>query len=345
MTDATHDVNGKSPGNAQPGRGHNGGPPLQKFTAKHKVERIREVLEMDITAAQKCVGIGIVVEADTDWITPELSTDKLRHYASVKDRETVYRATKQLTAQHVVNPIREEGRPNRYVVLPSEAIDAVIDEIDAHSMTTRVSPEPPPPMKPDGMKDVEPVGLERTTPLGSNPTTPVEPVGSHPTGRVETDQPRVRARARKEPPSGVLLFEENNTPQPPSEPTPSDALKAFEAYNATALRCRLPQASKLTPDRQRKIIARLRSYGLDGWKRALANIEKSKFLTGSSDSGFRADLEFVCQAKSFARLHDGGYGNGRYAEPTPNARAAAEEFAAALERARLADEEAERCRR
>ena len=91
-----------------------------------------------------------------------------------------------------------------------------------------------------------------------------------------------------------------------------DAQRAFEAYNATAQRCALPQATKLTPDRERKIIARLKEYGLDGWHRALANLGKSAFLTGRTDQGFRADLEFVCQAKSFGRLHDGGYGNGRH---------------------------------
>jgi hypothetical protein len=91
------------------------------------------------------------------------------------------------------------------------------------------------------------------------------------------------------------------------------ALQAFEAYNATALRCGLPQAAKLTPDRQRKIIARLRDYGLDGWQLALANIEKSAFLTGSNDRAWRANLEFMLQASSFAKLHDGSYGNGRHA--------------------------------
>lgn len=107
----------------------------------------------------------------------------------------------------------------------------------------------------------------------------------------------------------------SKTPLPPKAakpksegPTPFEALQAFEAYNATALRCRLPQAAKFTPDRQRKIIARLRDYGLDGWNRALANIEKAAFLTGANDRGWRADLEFVLQPSSFAKLHDGSYG-------------------------------------
>lgn len=112
----------------------------------------------------------------------------------------------------------------------------------------------------------------------------------------------------KEPPKEI-------DPLPPKGgPTKLEALRAFEAYNATALRCGLPQASQMTPGRQKKIIARLREYGLDGWTQALANIEKSSFLTGGTDAGFRADLDFMVQAKSFGKLHDGGYGNGRHAK-------------------------------
>jgi DNA-binding Lrp family transcriptional regulator len=107
---------------------------------------------------------------------------------------------------------------------------------------------------------------------------------------------------------GTEGTEGTNNPLPPCRgPTPSDALRAFEQFNEVALKLGLPQASKLTPDRQRKIIARLRDYGLEGWDRALQNLARSKFLTGRNDRNFRADLDFICQAKSFGKLHDGGY--------------------------------------
>lgn len=122
--------------------------------------------------------------------------------------------------------------------------------------------------------------------------------------------------------------EKIKNPLPPSKtkapatkgPTPTDALVAFEAYNATALNCGLPQASKLTPDRQRKIIARLRDYGMDGWTCALANIDRSSFLTGKNDRGWRASLDFLIKPDNFAKVHDGGYGNGRHAETKPTAK-------------------------
>lgn len=196
-----------SPHDPQRGVGDNGGPKLQKLTAKNKVERIKEVLDMEISAAQKCIGIRIIADADTDGITPELSTEDLKRSASVKDRETVYRATRKLDEKKVAKTVKEEGRPNRYLVLPSEAIDAVLDEIDA---TGRVEPDPSTPVEPDGYGDRGPVGLNPTTPIRSNPTGRVEPDGSstqdarvHTRGRVD-----ITSHGNKEFPSGIVTSEE-----------------------------------------------------------------------------------------------------------------------------------------
>lgn len=118
----------------------------------------------------------------------------------------------------------------------------------------------------------------------------------------------------------IAISKEEENPLPPKGgATPMDVLRAFESYNATALRCGLPQASRLTPDRQRKIIARLKDYGLEGWDQALANIEKSSFLTGQNDRAWRASLEWLLQAASFSKAHDGGYGNGRGADHASSA--------------------------
>jgi len=110
-------------------------------------------------------------------------------------------------------------------------------------------------------------------------------------------------------PDPVKLYEliSANSPKPAANsPDPIAVQAAFEAYNTRALMLGLPQASRLTPDRRRRIGARLREWGDDGWSRALANLD-CPFLRGMTDRGFRADLDFVCQPKSFARLHDGGY--------------------------------------
>ncbi len=184
------------------GIGDNGGPKLEKFTAKHKIERIREVLGMDITAAQKCVGIGIVVEADTDGIAAELTTKRLQTMASVSDRETVYRATKVLKEESVAEPIKIKGRPNSYRILPPKVIDSIVEAYN-QSKAGPAKPDEGSPVKPDGMPSPHPVGSHPTTGsehVGSNPTGGSQPVSSNPTCRVSPDHP---SRAYKESPSEI----------------------------------------------------------------------------------------------------------------------------------------------
>lgn len=97
-----------------------------------------------------------------------------------------------------------------------------------------------------------------------------------------------------------------------------DVQQAFDLWNATALSCGLPQA-KLTPDRRKKIAARMREHdGLDSWRTAMAAIDRSSFLTGgqpgrNGGESFRASLDFVCQKSTFVKLIEGTYGNGRHA--------------------------------
>jgi uncharacterized protein YdaU (DUF1376 family) len=112
-----------------------------------------------------------------------------------------------------------------------------------------------------------------------------------------------------------------------SEAKPGDSRKlkaaeaarmAFDSYNALAERIGLPIANVLTDTRKQKIVARIRDAGgMTAFEKALSNIEKSAFLRGNNDSGFRADFDFICQAKSFSRLMDGGYGNGLHAKVKP----------------------------
>ena len=279
--------------------GHNN--PPSALSSKTKLERIRYLLERsDLTAAQKCVGIGIVVTADREWVS-EAKTADLMRMASAKDRDTVFRATKALGDKDIgiIEKAMTRGQSGKFRVLPPRIVEAVIEAFD-ELQSSRVEPD-------RGKND----------PVGSNPSGHTEVVGFNPTSA---------SRALIESPSEIVkLKQEVNTPlppePPPENPAAADARSAFEIYNEVAARCNLPRAEKLTSDRQRKIIARLKDYGLDGWNRALGNIEKSAFLTGQTHHGFRADLDFVCQAKSFGKLHDGGYGNGRHAQPPPAVRA------------------------
>lgn len=102
----------------------------------------------------------------------------------------------------------------------------------------------------------------------------------------------------------------------PGRQSSNDALVAFERYNELAMRIGLPLARSLTPQRRKALDARLREHGgLPAWDQILANVERSAFLRGLSGSrpGWRADFDFLLQAKSCAKCFDGGYGNGAHA--------------------------------
>lgn len=91
-----------------------------------------------------------------------------------------------------------------------------------------------------------------------------------------------------------------------SPPVPIDL--AFENWNIAAQELGLPLAKSLTPERRRKLAARLRECGgLDGWIEALEKLENSPFCLGKNDRGWRADLDFMLQPKSFNRLREGAY--------------------------------------
>lgn len=182
MQENPQDVNKAAGASTSPGMGDNGGPKLQKLTAKGKVERIKDVLDMDISAAQKCIGIRIIADADTDGVTPELSTEDLKRAASVKDRKTVYTATQKLEGKKVAKPVREDGRPNRYLVLQDEAIDAVIDEIDTSTSAVERQCQPTA-VPPDGSAVEHQYQQTAPVPVPLNGTTqppPVPPSGTTP---------------------------------------------------------------------------------------------------------------------------------------------------------------------
>lgn len=101
-------------------------------------------------------------------------------------------------------------------------------------------------------------------------------------------------------------------PVEPKVPLPprgdAQALEAFQAWNETAQRLGLPLAAKLTPDRKRRLLARLSDYGLDGWRKALENIPRSKFLRGmEGERNWRCTFDFLISPSGFSKVYDGSY--------------------------------------
>lgn len=109
-----------------------------------------------------------------------------------------------------------------------------------------------------------------------------------------------------------------DTPQPPSGDILVDA---WQAWNDAAKRFGLPTVQKLTAPRKARLRARLDDVnGLEGWRIALALIGESDFLTGRTQSGYRATFDFVLQESSFVKLLEGNYAsNKRAASPAMEA--------------------------
>jgi hypothetical protein len=94
-----------------------------------------------------------------------------------------------------------------------------------------------------------------------------------------------------------------------SEPNGSaiGAEGAFEAYNARAEELGLPIAKALSEKRRKQIRTRLKENP-GTWPDAILALG-APFLTGQNDKGWRADLDFVLQPKSYLRLIEGFYRN------------------------------------
>ena len=115
---------------------------------------------------------------------------------------------------------------------------------------------------------------------------------------------------------------ERNAPQPQphiEEEIPpkggcasSDALTPAQIvleWNDLADACGLAKVGKLTDARKRAVKVRLREYPeLDAWQSAFSHIHASPFLRGENNRGWKADFDFLLQAKSFTKLVEGTYG-------------------------------------
>lgn len=113
-------------------------------------------------------------------------------------------------------------------------------------------------------------------------------------------KPEARSQIDTDPNGSVV-----GVPADPPEKVPIK--KAFDNYNIAAEELGLPVAKTLSEDRKKKLRARLKEHGMDGWNRALEAMEGASFLLGDNDRGWRADLDFLLQPKSFNRLIEGGY--------------------------------------
>lgn len=118
-------------------------------------------------------------------------------------------------------------------------------------------------------------------------------------------------------------------------PLPVETNLAIDAYSAMAARAGLAVPRIVSGARHRRVEAIVRVHGLATWLEAVAKVEASDFCRGANDRGWKADLDFITQAKSFAGLLEGRYDNRARGSP-PASQPKVNSLQAAIERKRAA---------
>ncbi|WP_108338591.1 MULTISPECIES: hypothetical protein [unclassified Novosphingobium] len=85
---------------------------------------------------------------------------------------------------------------------------------------------------------------------------------------------------------------------------PQDVL---DMWNRAAVQIGLPKATKLSDARRKHATRLIRDHGEEGFRTAIRAIIRSRFLRGDNDTGWRADVDFLLQPKSFLKLIEGAY--------------------------------------
>jgi hypothetical protein len=119
---------GISPGNAQPGLGHNGPPPDIYVREIKKLTAIEAVLKNPkFSQTQALILIGLIVRSDEAYSNAYPGATTLALYAKVSRTQTVFDALKELESKFkVINrESRGQGRSNSYNVLPQRVLDEV----------------------------------------------------------------------------------------------------------------------------------------------------------------------------------------------------------------------------
>ncbi|MGN7749750.1 DNA replication protein [Sinorhizobium sp. 22678] len=127
-------------------------------------------------------------------------------------------------------------------------------------------------------QDVSDAGADPSSPGGSSPTPP---------------SPKPQSSIPPSPPKGG------------SSPTAVD--QVVTAFSDMARRSGLSVPRAVTASRRRSLLLRIEEHGLPAVLDAIERIGRSRFCRGENDRGWRADLDFLCQPKSFVSILEGKY--------------------------------------
>lgn len=108
-------------------------------------------------------------------------------------------------------------------------------------------------------------------------------------------------------------FSENSKSPPRSESVPFKQI--MDSYNEICPRLRKIQS--IEGERRKAVMARFKTYGLEGLKRLFEGANASDFLSGDNDRNWSADFDWLVNAANAAKVLEGKYSN-RASPPQSN---------------------------
>jgi hypothetical protein len=81
----------------------------------------------------------------------------------------------------------------------------------------------------------------------------------------------------------------------------------IEEYNRKCIR--MPQVTVLTDFRKKHIMNRYKDFGEDGFLKMLVKASSSDFLNGQSESGWKANFDWLIRPTNFIKVIEGNYDN------------------------------------
>jgi hypothetical protein len=112
------------------------------------------------------------------------------------------------------------------------------------------------------------------------------------------------------PPSPSVKSDDLTSPAAKNGHSQELALKpehVIEAWNAMAERTGLPAVRKLDGPRGRRLATLIRRASIEDFTEAIDAIERSPWMHGANDRGWRADFDFMINPSKFTKLVEGSY--------------------------------------
>ncbi|WP_234842958.1 DNA replication protein [Sinorhizobium meliloti] len=117
-------------------------------------------------------------------------------------------------------------------------------------------------------------------------------------------------RYRRNKASQVTESDDSDAGSEPSSPegsSPTAVDQVVTAFSEMARQSGLSVPRAVTASRRRSLLLRIEEHGLPAVLDAIERIGRSRFCRGENDRGWRADLDFLCQPKSFVSILEGKY--------------------------------------